>query len=401
MLPIHSVRFRCFLLPLAFAVGSALAAPKAFVGNFKDSTVSVIDTGAGAVIATVPVAKGPHGMALAPDGRELYVAGEGSSSMSVIDTTTDEVVGNVEVGKTPHGVTMAPDGRVVLVAVYGEDRVVFVDPALRTVTGSVPVLKPHTIAIRPDGSVAYVASQEPGHFGLVVIDLAKRAVIRTVALDKPPRDPEWSFDGKVLYFTLAGVNAVQVLDPASDRIIGAIPTGESPHIAGHFRRVPAGTALVQGPGEVLLFDAATNAPLRSIRVGKQPHWMAPTGDGKELYVTDEGGNDVTVIDIATARTRTIPVGAAPRKVVIQRSAKAAAPVGAGAKISIAHFAFSPAVLTIEPGQTVTWSNDDGAPHGVAHEDGADGVNPLLPGETFSRTYDLAGPSITLARCIRT
>ena len=30
--------------------------PKAYVGNFKDNTVSVIDTEAGKVVATVPVA---------------------------------------------------------------------------------------------------------------------------------------------------------------------------------------------------------------------------------------------------------------------------------------------------------------------------------------------------------
>ena len=49
----------------------AFAAPaaKAYVGNFKDNTVSVIDTDAGAVVATVPVAAGPHGMAITQDGR--------------------------------------------------------------------------------------------------------------------------------------------------------------------------------------------------------------------------------------------------------------------------------------------------------------------------------------------
>ena len=78
---------------------SAARAPKAYVGNFKDNTVSVIDTGAGAVIATVPVAPGPHGMAITQDGRTVYVSGDGSSSLDVIDTATDTVVKTINVGK--------------------------------------------------------------------------------------------------------------------------------------------------------------------------------------------------------------------------------------------------------------------------------------------------------------
>ena len=68
------------------------AGPKAYVGNFKDNTVSVIDTGAGKVVATVSVAAGPHGMAITQDGRTVYVSGDGSSSLDVIDTATDKVV---------------------------------------------------------------------------------------------------------------------------------------------------------------------------------------------------------------------------------------------------------------------------------------------------------------------
>ena len=188
-------------------------------------------------------------------------------------------------------------------------------------------------------------SQEPGNFALVVVDIPGHSVLRRVALEKTPRDVEFGFDGKALYFTLAGVNAVQVLDPASDKIVAQVPTGASPHIANFYRGASAGTAVVQGPGELLLFNPETNAPLRSIAVGKQPHWEA-TADGKTIYVTNEGGNDVSIVDLATGKVTSVPVGKAPRKVVVQRVA-AAAPAG-GTKVSIANFAFAPATLAIAP-----------------------------------------------------
>src|SRR5262249_4823981 len=160
-------------------------------------------------------------------------------------------------------------------------------------------------------------------------------------------------DGSALYYTVAGVNSVEVLDPKSDKVVAHVTTGVSPHIASWFRGAPAGTAVVQGPGELLLFDPATNAPLRSVAVGKQPHWVAANADGTKAYVTNEGSNDVTVVDLATGATKTIGVGNAPRKVVVQKQAAANSAI----KVSIANFAFAPAEITVAPGQTVTWSND--------------------------------------------
>jgi len=373
---------------VAFAAVAWAAGPKAYVGNFKDNTVSVIDTASGAVIATVPVAAGPHGMTQTPDGRTVYVSGDASSEVSVIDAATDRVVKALEVGKSPHGLAISPDGRTLLVGVYGEDRIAFVDTATQAVVGTLAVPKVHTIAMRPDGRLAYAASQEPGKFALVVIDLATRSIVRTVPLDKPPRDPEFAADGSALYYTLAGVNAVQVMDPASDKVVAQIPTGASPHIAAVFRGAPAGTVVVQGPGELLLFDPATNAPLRSIAVGKQPNWVAASGDGRKVYVTNEGSNDVTVVDLATGATTNIAVGNAPRRVLVQRVAGNTA--ASGATVSIANFAFAPAEIRVAPGQTVTWTNNDGAPHGVAYKDGAKGTDVLLPGASFTRTYEKPG-----------
>jgi YVTN family beta-propeller protein len=385
--PIRLVRLLLGALAFGVSVAAAAAGAKAYVGNFKDNTVSVIDTASGAVVATVPVAAGPHGMAVTPDGNTVYVSGDGSSTVSVIDAATDRVSKSIEVGKSPHGLALAPDGRTLLVGIYGEDKIGFVDTASQSVVATVPVPKPHTLAIRPDGKFAYAASQEPGKFLLAVVDLGTRAVVRTVPLDKPPRDLEFSYDGKALYFTLAGVNAVQVLDPATDKVVAQIPTGASPHVAKVFRGAPSGAVVVQGPGELLLFDTASNTPQRAIAVGKQPHWLAATADGKTIYVTNEGSNDVTVVDLTNAQTKTIAVGNAPRKVVIQPTGAGAT---VGAKVSIANFAFAPPSIAIAPGQSVTWSNDDGAPHGLAFKDGAAGIDVLLPGATFTRAYDKPG-----------
>jgi plastocyanin len=76
------------------------------------------------------------------------------------------------------------------------------------------------------------------------------------------------------------------------------------------------------------------------------------------------------------------------KATVQRSA--AAPAESGAKVSIVNFAFTPEEIKIKTGETVTWLNDDGAPHGLKFDDGAKGTDVFLPGATFSRRFDRAG-----------
>jgi YVTN family beta-propeller protein len=375
---------------LAMASGSAHAGPKAYVGNFTDSTVSVIDTSSGNTVATIPVATGPHGMAISRDGSTVYVAGDKSSSLNVIDAASDRVIKTVEVGKKPNGITLTSDGKLLLVTVYGEDRIALVDTASNDVVGSIPVPKPHTVSVEPNGHLAYATSQEPGHFGLAVIDLGSRSVVRTVPLDKTPRDGEFSDAGKRFYFTEAGVAAVQVLDPTYDKIVAQIPTGVSPHFVDLFDGTKLGLVVVQGPGQLMLFDPDTNREVCSIAVGKQPHWAALSPDGRTAYVTNEDSNDMSVVDLESGKVMTVGVAQGPRKLVVQGGAKRAADAGGGAQVSIANFAFNPDSITIHSGESVTWSNNDGSGHALVFNDGFGDTVSLSPGRSFTRTFAKAG-----------
>lgn len=63
---------------------------------------------------------------------------------------------------------------------------------------------------------------------------------------------------------------------------------------------------------------------------------------------------------------------------------------AGATVSIANFSFSPGTLTVKVGTTVTWRNNEDAPHTVTADDGSFGSNTLGQGDTFSFTFTEAG-----------
>ncbi len=368
-------------------VNAAFAAePKAYVGNFKDNTISVIDLELKRATATIPVPPGPHGMVITPDNRWVYVASDGASTVSVIDTATDKLVENIEVGKNPHGVAVTPDGKYVLVGVYDTDSIAFIDTATRKVIGAVPVGKPHNIAIHPNGRVAYVGSQVPGKFSLAVIDLATRKLTENVALEKTPRGLEFGPNGTRLYITQAGVDSVVVLDPANNKAVAEIPVGVSPHYANFTPEGKRGLTAVQGPSLLVVFNPQTNLVEKSIKVGSRPHWVVSGPEGKTALTSNEDSNDVSIVDLESGAVTNIPVGSAPRKIVAQTAARQRS---ASRRVTITGFAFMPALLELVPGETVTWVNDDGAPHSIAVKNGA-ASDTLMPGSSYGADFDRSG-----------
>ena len=303
---------------LAGATMAPAAGPKAYVGLFKDDAVAVIDVTQNRVLSTIPVPKGPHGLVITPDGRKVYVSSDGASTVSVIDTGKDAVVATIDVGANPHGLAMSRDGRKVLVSGFGSDRVLVIDTASEKVTGEVAVPQVHNGAISPDGSRAWVGSQKQGETAIYVIDLQTMKRVGSLALDKTPRALDSSPDGKRVYFTLAGINAVQGLDTATTKVVAQVPVGASPHLSPSTPDGRWALVAVQGPGELAIVDTASNSVVATVPVGTLPHWIAIAPDGRTAWVANEGSNDVSVVDLSTrAVTATIPVGNAPRKIAVQ------------------------------------------------------------------------------------
>ena len=61
-----------------------------------------------------------------------------------------------------------------------------------------------------------------------------------------------------------------------------------------------------------------------------------------------------------------------------------------AAVTIADFAFAPGDITVSAGTTVTWVNEDGAPHTVTADDGSFNSGNLNTGDEFSFTFDEPG-----------
>src|SRR5215472_15386566 len=71
-------------------------AVRAFVTNFGGDGISVVDPQAGQLITNIKTGSQPHGIAIARDGRAVYVSNEGDGTVSVIDPTRNAVAATIE-----------------------------------------------------------------------------------------------------------------------------------------------------------------------------------------------------------------------------------------------------------------------------------------------------------------
>jgi len=122
-------------------------------------------------------------------------------------------------------------------------------------------------------------------------------------------------DGKEVWGTNTGESSIYVIDAASRRV-QTIEVGKMPQ---HLTFV-GGKAYVTlgGDNQVAVLDSKSRQVIGRVSVGRKPHGLWPSADGKRLFVANEEGHDLAVIDVAEARVvGTVPVGKKPIAVVVK------------------------------------------------------------------------------------
>jgi YVTN family beta-propeller protein len=159
-----------------------------------------VDLATAAVAGVVPVGTEPDAVAVAPDGGRAYVANFGDNSVSVIDTTTRGVVATVDAGAGPSGLVVDQRRHTVWVADQDDSDVHRALTAIDTTTlAPVPVDLgspapgvggPSPLALTPDGRHLLVGRSNPGsdpHPLLDIVDPGTRRVTGVVTMPAPYR----------------------------------------------------------------------------------------------------------------------------------------------------------------------------------------------------------------------
>jgi YVTN family beta-propeller protein len=240
-------------------------------------------------------------------GNTLYFADTGNDTVAVIDSQAlnpDNYANPPEtlihVGVNPEGVAVSPDGSQVWVADTGPQtgepslgELSVISAATNAVTATIPLrgTDPRQIAFSPSGGTAYVTTG----IGLYVINTATHRVVTLIGGLGNPEGVTVAPNGTV-YVTNDVRNVVDVISPATNRVTRTIAVGQLPW---QMALTSDGKTLYVADGDsdaVSVINTATSAVINTIAVSGDPVSVALTPDGSRLWVGGLTSGNVSVID---------------------------------------------------------------------------------------------------------
>jgi len=274
------------------------------------------------IVARIPVSARPKSLAMAADGKRLFLV-DYDGSVLVVDAR-DYAVQKHWDGNASDAV-VSPDGRYLYVAHNrGADggangMVSAIDVACATIVATVLLDDVVALAISPDGSRLYAIScdrrtyHEYPEGGLTIIDTGSHAAINTIAVGACPETITVSPDGDYLYITHYGTCSVSAVNPTTGNST-ALVLRDAP-LAVVFAP-DSGHAYVRNAHSLTVIDTVTN-DADDIYTGDLPRGLQLSPDGKRLYISNFGNGTLSVVDTITSSVvTTVDVRGYPEAVAV-------------------------------------------------------------------------------------
>jgi YVTN family beta-propeller protein len=166
-----------------------------FTSNVDSDTVTAIEKSSdpsGWKETNIPVGKGPEGIDISPDDKEVWAANSGDGTVSAIDVATSKVIHTFNVHtKHSNRLKFTNDGKQVLISDPASGELIIVDVATRKIVKQLNIGRgPGGILIAPAGDVAYVALA--GDNAVAVVDLHKLEITTRIPTGEGPDGLAWA-----------------------------------------------------------------------------------------------------------------------------------------------------------------------------------------------------------------
>ena len=294
-----------------------------------------IDEGAPSETGEIPFADAQH---------LLYAANQSVAVVSVIDMETNQVIRTVDLRKygfqenaSPHDIAVEPDGSSWYVSLIAANQILKFDRN-NNLVGGMDFVRPGLLALDSDGDNLYAgrsmaAVRPPQEIGVIRrSDMTFQEV--GVFLPRPHALAVRPGTGTVYTASLA-VNQIASFYPEDEAVELYELGGDRPHTLVEFAVSPDGRWMVgttELTGTVFVFDlnqAHVLTPVDTLAVNAAPWHPVFTTDGRWVYVGNNRGNTVNVIDMETRMLAKVIEGNG----VAQPHGAAASPDGRFAYIS--------------------------------------------------------------------
>ncbi|OYY48550.1 MAG: hypothetical protein B7Y48_09435 [Methylophilales bacterium 28-44-11] len=261
-----------------------------------------------------------------------------------------------------------------------------------------------TPVVSGSNGFAYVTSQDAG---VSVIDLATMSVVKQFDVKaEGPRGLGITDDGKKLIVATRENESISVIDTATGEVLQQIPVGKNPEfvrISGDFAYVSSEPSAKGGPppapgakaaeedddddddkipAKIAVVDLVKGEKVREITGGPETEGIEFSADGKQLVITNEADNTVTVHNIDDGKLfktiQTHEYGDRPRGIKVSPDGNTyLATLEYGNKIMVLDKDYN-FVRTVDTGQT---------PYGISYNHAGDRIFVATNKEKMLQVFD--------------
>ena len=291
------------------------------VADKAEDTISLVNLKTLQVEGKVATGRGPHEVAVTPDGKLAFSANyEGpGDSISIIDLETRKEKGRIRLDpyRRPHGLAVSKDGRMLYATCEANQSVLEIEIATGKISRAFPTGEhiTHMLALAPEGKRLYAANIGSGT--VTALDLVEGRVVAQIATGAGCEGIDVAPDGKEAWATNREADTISIIETGTNRVLESLPCSGFPI---RLKFTPDGKmALITCYEEnsVAVFDAAARKEIRRIRPSGSFPFRNPIGlviepEGQRAFFSDTRGDRVLVIDLATLTiVDGIPVGKEP------------------------------------------------------------------------------------------
>ena len=324
----------CFAFLLAAILGACAFVPTAradtvVVACKSEFQLALVDPATEKVLVKLPTGRGPHEVAVSPDGRMAYVSNFGrysvypagdtlhdkaSNTITVIDLVDRKVKTTFDLGTHtgPHGMVVSHDGKIVWATTETPQAVLELDSSTGKIlhVWNTTQERSHMIVATPKETKFYVTNTVSGSVSVIDRSTGEAKVIVT---GPGTEGIAISPDGKEVWAASRADAKISIIATATDAIVASFSSGGKSPKRMDF--TPNGSQVWvtnSGSGETTVFDARSHELLASITTSKDPSGVSISPDGRRAYVTNSAANVLTFVDVATRKIlSTMQIGTDP------------------------------------------------------------------------------------------